>query len=347
MRQLTEQRAEKTEKMEKMDRRTFLAGAAGVVLLSGFGSLVGCGKGSGGDSGGSAGGASGGGGNSEDDFVWDETTITGLTEQGKKQTQLVIPAKCTEVLFAALFTGEVAKMDIEGSHPEMMVNANDVAKTVIFEGDEIPKLSYSEEFLRGFVALESVVWPKNGVSEIPESFFYDCWSLTSFPVPAGVTHIAEKAFYNCHNLTEILFNAELESIGAEAFRQCDSLRSVSFPASLRTIGKEAFHGVDALEEITFSEGIEVIEYGAFWECPGLRTVVLPEGLTTLEKRSFTYCDKLESVYLPASLTSIDDPFGIGFSHQANPVIEIYVKEGSYADTWFDGAPHNDLVKKYY
>ena len=94
-------------------------------------------------------------------------------------------------------------------------------------------------------AKTSVTIP-NSVTNIENSAFSGCESLTTVTIPDSVTRIGEHAFYYCTSLTSVTIPSSVTSIGFEAFRQCYNLTTVTIPDSVTRIGDEAFYHCDNL-----------------------------------------------------------------------------------------------------
>ena len=89
-----------------------------------------------------------------------------------------------------------------------------------------------------------------GVTNIGDSAFYHCSSLTSVTIPEGVTSIGSSAFSGCRSLTSVNIPTEVTSIGDSAFSYCRSLTSVTIPESVTSIGNSAFCGCSSLTSVT-------------------------------------------------------------------------------------------------
>ena len=59
-------------------------------------------------------------------------------------------------------------------------------------------------------------------------------------IPNSVTNIADSAFYNCLTLTSIIIPNSVMSIGKHAFRYCSGLTAITIPNSVKSIGQGAF-----------------------------------------------------------------------------------------------------------
>ena len=80
----------------------------------------------------------------------------------------------------------------------------------------------------------------DSVTNIGESAFSDCTSLTSISIPNGVANIGGSAFSGCTNLTSITIPNSATEIGWGAFKNCESLTSVAIPDGVTSIGDVAF-----------------------------------------------------------------------------------------------------------
>ena len=108
----------------------------------------------------------------------------------------------------------------------------------------------------------------DSVTEIGESAFGDCSSLTSIELPDSVTEIGYSAFYGCNSLTSIKLPNSVTKIDKWAFEDCNSLTSIELPDSVTEIGESAFDRCYSLENIIIKDGSNVVreivhEYGVF------------------------------------------------------------------------------------
>lgn len=174
-------------------------------------------------------------------------------------------------------------------------------------------------------------------------------ALESVEFENNYTTIGMASFRNCVALNSIMLPSEITEIPRAAFYQCKSLTSITIPDNVTTIGKTSFWFCESLKEIRFNSNLKTIEEQAFQGCSSLKTIELPYGLETIEDEAFDSCYGLTKVYIPASVTSIGT---LSFAQTINEngeenTITIYVKEGSYADEFFDSYNDGSLVKEYY
>ena len=143
-------------------------------------------------------------------------TITGLTDTGKTQTELVIPYKINGVKITTLFSGS--------------------------DGIDGPPVS----ILDGNSTITKVVIPKS-VTTLGGAAFYGRSSLASINIPNGVTSIEKHAFDSCTSLTSINLPNSVTSIVTLAFNNCTSLASITIPNSITSIELGAFAGCTNLK----------------------------------------------------------------------------------------------------
>ena len=122
----------------------------------------------------------------------------------------------------------------------------------------------------------------------------------------GITNIPNSAFYQCGNLTSVTIPQSVTFIGSNAFNQCKKLGAVTLPENLEFMGGYAFEHCEALEEIVFPEGMTEIPNGAFLGCKSLKSITWPSNLTRVGQAAFQNCTSLKEVHFPASLSSLGD-----------------------------------------
>lgn len=171
-------------------------------------------------------------------FTVNETgeTITGLTDAGKAQTELVIPYKINGVKITTLFSGS-------NGQPVSILNGNSTITKVM-----IPK----------------------SVTTLGRSAFFSCRSLTSIDIPNSVTSIGDYAFAACRSLTSINLPNGVTSIGKEVFSGCSGLKSINLPNGVTSIGERAFLGCTSLTSINIPNSVTSIEEIAFSSCTNLK-----------------------------------------------------------------------------
>jgi hypothetical protein len=106
------------------------------------------------------------------------------------------------------------------------------------------------------------------MTDIKDSAFYNCDSLTAVVLPANISAIGRMAFSSCDSLNSVTLPDGLLSIGDNAFFGCRTLTGIRIPATVTTIGEKAFAGCIEMSYAVFLGGaVTVIGNGAFSETP--------------------------------------------------------------------------------
>ena len=170
-------------------------------------------------------------------FTVNETgeTITGLTDAGKTQTELVIPYKINGVKITALFSG----IGSSSEEPVSILNGSSTIKKVVIP-KSVTTLGRGAFYKCG--RLIDINIP-DSVTSIGEYAFASS-SLASVRIPDSVTSIEGSVFLNCSALASVRIPDSVTSIGDGAFLNCSALTSVRIPDSVTSIGGSAFSGRD-------------------------------------------------------------------------------------------------------
>ena len=119
------------------------------------------------------------------------------------------------------------------------------------------------------------------MTNIGNSAFAYCSSLTSVTLPESVTSIGSSAFFDCISLTSVTLPEDVTSIGNSAFAYCSSLTSVTLPEGVTSIGNSAFAYCSSLTSVTLPEGVTSIGNDAFCQCVSLKEVIFEDGCKTV------------------------------------------------------------------
>ena len=103
---------------------------------------------------------------------------------------------------------------------------------VLFNKDKSKIISFRNQ------KIESYIIP-NSVTDIGNSAFSDCSSLSNIVIPDSVTAIGNFAFWGCSSLSNIVIPDSVTAIGDYAFYYC-SLSNIVIPDSVTAIGICAF-----------------------------------------------------------------------------------------------------------
>ena len=176
----------------------------------------------------------------------------------------------------------------------------------------------------GCSSLTSIEIPE-GVTSIGDSAFSECESLTSIEIPKGVTYIGYSAFLECYNLASITIPEGVIEIGEDTFSYCESLTSIEIPAGVTSIEEGAFSYCESLTSIEIPAGVISIEDSTFSGCSSLTSIEIPAGVISIGDSAFSYCESLTSIEIPKGVTSIGDSAFYGCSSLTSIVIPAGVK----------------------
>ena len=126
----------------------------------------------------------------------------------------------------------------------------------------------------------------------------------TYTIPDGVTNIGDGAFYQCYALTQATLPSSVKSIGSSAFLSCSALTQVNIPNSVTSIGDNAFLGCSALTQVNIPNSVTSIGDNAFLGCYALTQITIPNSVTSIGEWVFGYCNKLTQVTIGNSVESI-------------------------------------------
>ena len=241
-----------------------------------------------------------------DDFTYEGTTITGLSESGiekrKDHRTLELPDKnpsgdwITEIADSTNMYGafgaenEGFEMVTLPSHLERIGNRAfaDNGLTSITFPNTLKEIGMASFQMNSLVAVNL----PDSVTTLGSGAFASNETLETVHLSKGLTEIPASAFgysgAGCmEKFTEITIPEGVEIIGSRAFSG-NNFKKISVPSSVKEIGSYAFSTIEGLEgetELILSEGLETIGTYAFRN-KNIPEVNLPTTVTKLPKNVF-------------------------------------------------------------
>jgi len=175
-----------------------------------------------------------------------------------------------------------------------------------FESDWCNPLYEAKKlYINGILATDISI--PNGVTQIKDSAFAYCNSITSVTMPDSVTSVGASAFRSCGSLKTVKFGTGIEYIGNCAFVSCNSLNNVYInnlygwcnvvadgieASPLSALGvdiKNVYLKDKLIEDLVIPDGVTEIKYCAFYKIPSLKSLTIPDSVVTISDYAFRYC----------------------------------------------------------
>ena len=253
-------------------------------------------------------------------FTYSGNTITGLTDEGKQQTEIVIPSEIngtaiTSIAQTAMYQSELTSVVIQEGITDIGAGAfaSSPLKNIILP-DGLKNIG-GNAF--GSTSIETISIPDSvesmGSAAPP---FLNCASLTNIVINEENNYFTfdseSKVLYNKDKTTLIQYlkantSSRFEipdgvtTIAQSAFRDGTNLSSITIPDSVTTIEERAFSGTK-FTKITIPEGVTSIGDSVFLDCRYLAEITLPSSLTNIGNEAFSNALKLIKIYFRGTKT---------------------------------------------
>ena len=155
----------------------------------------------------------------------------------------------------------------------------------------------------------------DGITEIRDYAFYNCYSLRLVELPESVNRIGAYAFANCFNLETIVIPDNVQEIGQYAFKCCSNLQIINLPEGIY-VGNFAFYQ-SGIRELHLPASVSNWGECVFQEAP-VNEIYFEYGATRVPFAMFNGCMQINNVYLPVTMQEIAN---LGFSmHSMNMTV---------------------------
>ena len=215
-------------------------------------------------------------------YVIENSVLTGLTEEGKRQGIFTLPEGITNIVDDIFDNVSVQEI----TFPSSLKN--------------IP-----EWILMGHTELEKVTISK-GTEKIMEYAFSGCYALKDVTIPDSVTEIESFAFEDCRSLKSLHLPESVKVIDDGVFCGCSSLEEIEIPDGVEFIYDYTFYGCKSLKEIKLPDALQKIYAEPFGKCTSLRTITLPENVSRIDKNVFMGCPSLTDIFIESDNLELGD-----------------------------------------
>lgn len=178
--------------------------------------------------------------------------ITGLTDKGKADSKLTIPAVLDGCSVTAI-ASEAFRDNYYLSEVVFEEGVTGIAENAFLNCTSLEKIIFPQSLKTvGTHAVTNTKWEKDQLEQSSEIVVNDILiavkaDVTDYVIPENVRTIASGVFYTNTELTRVQFNSGLESIGNYAFSGCTALMKIELPDGLEEIGYGAFSGCTQLD----------------------------------------------------------------------------------------------------
>ncbi len=145
----------------------------------------------------------------------------------------------------------------------------------------------------------------------------------SYAIPATATNLGNSAFFNCSSLTNILIPQSVIRMEDSVFDGCTGLDAINANALnpvYSSLDGVLFNKTQTMlvqcpkgrsGSYAVPQGVTVISNAAFFGCTKLASVTVPESLTQMCYRSFFYCNSLRAIYCKCNVPLSNAPLFTG------------------------------------
>ena len=161
----------------------------------------------------------------------------------------------------------------------------------------------------------SVSWNNTQYKEIIEKVL----------ISEGITNIGNSNFSGCTSLTSIEIPDSVKEIGRGAFENCSSLKTIDIPNEVTVLNTEVFNGCENLESINLSSDLLRIEDSAFSGCTSLENITIPESVISIGS-AFNNCSNLTNIFVDLNNKNYMSQDGVLFSKDKTTLVRYPAKK---------------------
>lgn len=271
-------------------------------------------------------------------FKVEGTSISGLTDLGRIQSQIVVPQiidgkliniiqynafkNCNDIYSVILQDTimEIGENAFDGCYNlrriEMPAGLQKIGRYAfkdcgnlpsIYISNKVNKIEYS--ILYGATNLQSITL------RFPSDFVYDfswLFGSSASDVPNSLKtviltggKIGYSQFKNCKSI-ETIIAKDCSSIEESAFANCTNLNKIILPTYLTKLSNYMFENCTSLKSIEIPQNVDNMGTYAFRNCIMLKTIKMSNNIKYIGTSTFNNCSSLENIVLPEKLLTIGD-----------------------------------------
>ena len=144
-------------------------------------------------------------------------------------------------------------------------------------------------------------------------------------ISEGITNIGNSNFSWCTSLTSIEIPDSVKEIGRGAFRNCSSLKTIDIPNEVTVLNTEVFSGCENLESINLPSDLVRIEDSAFSGCTSLESITIPESVISIGS-AFNNCSNLTNIFVDLNNKNYMSQDGVLFSKDKTTLVRYPAKK---------------------
>ena len=203
------------------------------------------------------------------------------------------------------FGDHVADTDISSFYPSYDVSATDYVTGQDPNAPDAPEDNRCGDNLTWELSSDGVltISGTGDMWDYPDEFpgwYRYVNQIRSCVIEEGVTNIGNYVFLDCYNLEEIQIPDSVTAIGFQALSGCLNLTSLELPDSVEAISAYAFENCTNLTSVVIPDGVLFLNYGVFLNCSSLKSVTIPVSIDSIDAGAFEGCDALTDVYYGGS-----------------------------------------------
>ncbi len=150
----------------------------------------------------------------------------------------------------------------------------------------------------------------------------DNTSLSQVVIPETITQIADSAFLNCKTLTRVECFGPVERVGIRAFEQCDMLEEIIFHNGVKALDLYAFNLCKSLKKAELGSAIQALPEGVFFGCGFEGNLVL--SIPVIGNSAFRNCAQVTALHILPSVQDIAEGAFLGMAG----LKEVYFESGN-------------------